>query len=251
MQFKAAQSLALGDGCLLFLILSPEVVLISPVLTGVIMERKFPTGNCSRAWVERLLPWENQVILLSARETHAPWEKNIRKTDSSDRCRTSAAESSQIVPEGKLCLPDQIVSAFSLLLFKIYVFCLIYFVLTWENWKGKMFRMYIPLMWRVHHFSCVHWFLSSQPTRRKRHISFSFHDAFSDMTHRWWTMQWFNQAWSFCLGAYTTLKASASPYLFTVIFLDLCWETIIIKIHLLFHPLNREFIFLIIEQLSS
>ena len=49
MQFKEAQSLALVDGCLLFLIFSPEVALTSPVLTGVIMERKFPTGNFSRA----------------------------------------------------------------------------------------------------------------------------------------------------------------------------------------------------------
>lgn len=111
-----------------------------------------------------------------------------------------------------------------------------------------MFRMCIPLTWRVHHFSSAHGFLSPQPAWRKRHISFSLHNAFSDMRHRWWTTQWFNQAWSFCPGAHTTLQASARPCLFTVIFLDLSWETMIFKMHLLFHPLNREFIFLITEN---
>lgn len=101
-----------------------------------------------------------------------------------------------------------------LLLFKIYGFCLIYFALTWENWKGKLFKMYILLMWRLHDFSSEYWFLSPRPTRRKTHISFSLHDAFNDMTHGWWTMWWFNQGWSFRLGAHTALRASLSPYLF-------------------------------------
>lgn len=59
-----------------------------------------------------LLPWENQVTCVSAEDTFAPREAGSGRFDSSDSCRTSAAEYSQAVLEVRFCLANPIISMF-------------------------------------------------------------------------------------------------------------------------------------------